>query len=299
MGALKVIYILPLIKLLLAIVKVSKHSVLKHLRLESTMEPFVLTQSLRMIGTRMNHGNPKTYQPNRQLGVRMPFSSPPRVTVVHQNRMRQTIASENVYQFGLHSNTLLIWTCLQSQCISGMVVKHSEWMTAPFIQSKMAFEVHLPHLIGSIVLEALPGLVLSRFGWVYSVIAPQDPRDAAGAWYVLVTEGSQASMNLPRAPGGVSIAHAHNQTFNMLRSTVGRDVGTARPITQAFSAFPEVSGHPLVASLTTDCEPRTELGYVRSFLHSERYKLMAKGQRRNLLPGHSCPPFSLVGVFQF
>src|SRR5258708_16397273 len=123
------------------------------------MEAFSLTLALRMMRTRKRQADAQPNQPNGELGVTasaMMISGPGRA-VGQGQAPRQTITTKDANQSRASSFCSLIRTSHQPQGKARMIVEHCQGITTTSTQSEIAFEVHLPQVVGLRMDEADPG----------------------------------------------------------------------------------------------------------------------------------------------
>ena len=164
----------------------------------------------------MANADTQAQQPDCQRRIGMVLVKAPWGAVVHQHPLRQTIASEDSGQALSHGLSQLVSAGLQSQGKSGVVVQNSQRMAASLGKGEVAFEVHLPQVVGCLVLKSLPGTVLGPLGWVNATMTTQDRRDSTGGRHVrlkhipAVQKPPSAAYELPRpdVPHGQTVSPA-------------------------------------------------------------------------------------------
>jgi len=132
----------------------------------------------------------------------------------------------------------------------------------------MPFEVHLPQLIGGLVLETLPRLMFGRLGRVDSSMTPQNAMNGTGGWQRCLTQGSQPRPNLASSPGWMRISHRQHLLLGLPSRTSGRALGTARVIAKTLSRILPVSLQPFVARGGAYGKAPTQLSDIGTGLHS-------------------------------
>src|SRR6266852_784253 len=158
MGSLVIVTMSPRIKTVLHAFKVAKGAVGQQLDFQSPMKALVLALGLRMIRPTVTDGNSQPQQPNRQRRMLVLTIASPGRAVVHQHPLRQPITAKSGSQSLFYRGGLLIVAGLQAQRIARTIVEHSQWMTALAVaQLKVAFEIHLPQLIRSLLFKPLIG----------------------------------------------------------------------------------------------------------------------------------------------
>src|SRR5688572_27424794 len=150
-----------------------------------------------------------------------------------------------------------------------MIVQHRQGVTAgPIAQGKMPFEIHLPQLIGGLVLETLPRLMLGRVGRVDPPMPAQNGMNGTGGWQRRLTQGLQPRPNLASSPGWVRISHRQHLLLGLPSRTSGRALGTARPIAKRLFTILTVSSQPFVACGGADGKAPTQLSDIGTRVQS-------------------------------
>ena len=99
----------------------------------------------------------------------------------------------------LHRLAALVGTGVKPDAIPGMVVEHGQGMATTGGGREVAFEIHLPELVGPIALEADKGTWGGRVRLDAAVTA-KDRRGGARGRNVLPIESDEAGMNLSASP---------------------------------------------------------------------------------------------------
>src|SRR5213080_462537 len=175
MRSLVIVTMTPLIKTALHAGKVAKAAVGQQLDFQSPMKALVLALSLRMIRPTVTDGNSQPQQPNRQRRMLVLTIISPGRAVVHQHPLRQTITAKSGGQAFFYRGGLLIAAGLQAQRIARTIVEHSQRMTACAVaQGRVAFEIHLPQLIRSLLCKPLIGSCYLVRRWLHPSMTTQN-----------------------------------------------------------------------------------------------------------------------------
>ena len=138
----------------------------------------------------------------------------PRSAIVHYHSFRQAVSTKEVSESLMNGQGSFVATCLQSQGEARMVVQHGEGVAAALPQSKMPLKVHLPQLVGFLMLKALPGPMFGTLGRVDPAMTPQYGGDGAWTGYLPMPLGRHISLQLTPAPRRVGILHFQHQLFH-------------------------------------------------------------------------------------
>ena len=98
----------------------------------------------------------------------------PRGAIVHRHCVGQAVAPEDSRQALLHHLSLLVTAGLQPQGKPRVIVQNSQRVAASSGKGEVAFEVHLPQVVGCLVFKSLPGTVLGPLGGVNAAMTTQD-----------------------------------------------------------------------------------------------------------------------------
>lgn len=103
---------------------------------------------------------------------------------------------------------------------TGVVIQNSQEMTVTaFFHCKIAFEVHLPQLVGPLHLKSLVGFVFECFFWIYLIVASQVRSNGAGTGELLMSFALQVSFDFTPTPGGMRFSHLQHQFFDLSLSS--------------------------------------------------------------------------------
>ena len=98
-----------------------------------------------------------------------------------------------------------------------MIIQYGERVTIdPFTTGKVAFEVHLPHLVRMLLLKSLKWAMLLCLVGIDLVVTTQDGRDRAGTWYVCVSFSLQSSSDLAPSPSRMLLANCEHCVFHLV-----------------------------------------------------------------------------------
>ena len=161
--------------------------------------------------------NTQSEQPDAERRVGLRGGGPaPRATVIHQHLIGQAIASEHLAQARLDGRATLIGTRFQPKRVARVIVQDGQRMdaTVPLRQRHMAFEVHLPQLIGQRSFKASPSM-RHPLGGLEPTVPTQNLGHRAGPRRHLAAL-LQARRDLAATPGRMRIAECEH---------VGLDLG--------------------------------------------------------------------------
>ncbi len=195
---------------------------------QGSVEPFIFTLGLRMIGSAMTDGDAKTQQPDGQARIGIFGGASPRAASVHQHSGRQAELSKQGGDMALDSIDSLIRAGFQPNQKPRVVIQHgqpryrSQRMTAlAGADGEIAFEIHLPQVIGFIHLKVLIGRVLPGLVSRQQPMACQDIRHGAGGWNRLITPVFEPAFQFSTAPGGMQLSGFDNDLLNFWRGVCG------------------------------------------------------------------------------
>lgn len=155
-----VVDVAPLIKLGLAMREAApRSSAVKQFDFEGTMEAFAFTLGLGVIRPAMSEIDSQAQKPDAQrseAGARIGAS--PRRSIIAQDSIGKAVALEGALESGLNLGAIDCGTSAQNQGEAGVIVENGEGEAAPAAREReVAFKIHLPELVGSLVREALIG----------------------------------------------------------------------------------------------------------------------------------------------
>src|SRR5256884_2026638 len=233
----------------------------------------------------------KAQQPDRQRGIGMVRVISPRRPVIHQHALRQSIATKRFPQDPLNGLARFIPAGLQTQRIARMIIQNRQGMaTLPIAQAKVAFEVHLPQLIGGHLLKPLPGPMLGRCGRVYASLTPQNLVNRTRGGNACQTQSLQARLGLPGPPSWMAVPQADNLLFHLAAGPSGRLARPTAAILQTCPPFGSIPLPPLVPLVPTDAKTLAQSGDIHVRLTGQLHKLPTQRHDRHLFPGHGYPP---------
>lgn len=206
MRPLEVVEVAPLIEGALSLGEIREGATSKQLITESAMESFIFALGLRMVRPGVRDVDAETDEPGGQWGEVMIAVATPGRTVIHGHALGQAIETEDRGQPLLHGLRALIGASLKAQSEAGVIVQDSERVAAGLIGGEVAFEVHLPELIGSRVFEPLEDSMLERLLGVHPSVSQEDLVNRAGRRQTENTEVEQAPAQLASSPGRVLVS---------------------------------------------------------------------------------------------
>jgi hypothetical protein len=159
----------------------------------------------------------------------------------------------------------LTWTCPQTEGVAAVIVEDGQRVTALSVgQGEVALEVHLPKLIGSLSLEALPGLGMATRARFNQVATDQDLVDSARRGKPSMACIGEASEQLASTPGGMLAAQLEDWLL-LLRAELSRaQMRASGLIDQSGLAALGESPQPLVTALATKAEATAQASDIRS-----------------------------------
>jgi len=255
------------------------------------MEALVLALGLRMIRPPMGHPHPKLHQPDRKAGEGLRAAVAPGWAIVHQHDKWQPVTAKYRRQTLPNRHVPLIAAGVHRQGIARVVVNHRERMATPPGHREMAFEVHLPQLVGMRPLKASirPGM----FGRSLLQLAmpTKNFRDRALRRNSLQTVASHHLGDLASTPGAIALRpDAQNLRLHRLFGALRTAVRATRAVGKAGSPLRRIAPEPFVAVAPTDAEAAAEFFLVGSRRQRQPHELFTLIHDRQLLPRHRCPP---------
>jgi hypothetical protein len=281
----------PVVEGLLTSREITEALAAEHLGFQRAMKALVLALGLRVERPTVGHPHAKPHQPDGEAGVRLMTAIAPRGTIVHQHRKRQAIAAEHGDQLPAHGRLLLIAARRNPQRIARMVIEHRQRMTAPSCQRKVAFEVHLPQLVGFGTLEASTRTRMLLTALVELAVATQDLGDRARHRHLHPTRVLQHPFDLAATPRVVALLpNPQNLRLHGNRCPRWTAQRAARAIRQPTPAFCQIPLQPLVTVTTTDAEAPAQRALVRSRRQRQPHELLTFVHDRPLPPRHRDSP---------
>src|SRR5436305_265750 len=285
MRSLVIITMTPLIKTALHAFKVAKAAVCQQLDFQSPMKALVLALGLGMVRPTVADGNSQPQQPNRQWRMLVVTITSPGRTVVHQHPFRQTITAKSGGQSFFYRGGLLIAAGLQAQRIARTIVEHSQRMTAFSVaQGKVAFEIHLPQLIRSLLCKPLIGSYYLVRRWLHPSMTTQNRMHRTLSHRTL-SRGFQRPFNLAGAPASL-IPNHQRLPFEFRLAAARRSSWSTRLIRERVVTILSLSLAPFVSSLATDSESLAQLAEIAPLLICHPQKLLSQTHGATLLPRH-------------
>ena len=203
-----------------------------------------------MVGTAVDHSDSQLDHPDSQWREGVIEVTAPRRAVVDQDGVGHAVVAKDGREVLLDSLPSLVPAGPDPQREPGVVVQDSQGMAAAAAaHRKVALEVHLPQVVGLIVLEALVGFVLGTLGRVDESVSSQDGRDRALGRHALVASILKHPGQHVTSLGGMLSAQVHDELLNLLAGAVRRLKGTLRQVMQTLVSPFQIAPQPLVASL--------------------------------------------------
>jgi len=239
------------------------------------MEAFVLALCLRMVRSTMADRDAQPEEPDAQLGVRR-FAGAPRRTVVAEDAIGQTEASEDRDEALGHRVSPLVFASEQADGVARVIVEDGQRMAAARVQGEVTFKVDLPERVGFGMLEAL------KVAWLTSPLAEpamstQDGGDGARRGHMAMPERLQSSAEFATTPSGMLLAKLKNGGLDLGGGFSWRGMGNTRAVVQVVDVAGSVAVEPLVGGGATDAEATTKLGEIGSLDGGETDKLVSLG----------------------
>jgi hypothetical protein len=271
--------------------KIREALAIEDLGLERAMEAFVLALGLRMEWSTVGNAHTQTHEPNGEDSVRLITRVAPWRAVVHQHCVRQAVAVEHWHQLRPHGDVLLVAACRDRQRIARMVIEHRQRMTAPLRHREVAFEVHLPQLVGRGALETLirPGMLMAAR--LELAVAAQDLGDRARRWHCHLAVALHHSGDLAATPRVVALLpNAQNLGFQSRRRAPWAVQRSARSVCQSGAALPAIARKPFVAFGSADPKTTAQFAQVSARRHRQPNELFPLVHHRQLPPRHRASP---------
>jgi hypothetical protein len=292
MRTLAIINVSIFIEVLLNVRKLTKTVPPKQIHIQCAMKPFILSLSLGMMRARMANTNTQPNHPHRQWRVLMLQVVSPGCSVIHGHTFRQSVTAERRGQVILDRFGSLIQTRLQAHNVTGMIIQNRQRMTSALIGCpEPPFEIHLPELIRSFMLESLRALMFVRLVRVDFSIPVQNPVDRAIGRKLQLAPVCQNASDLTCAPTWVPRPFSQDLLLNCGFRSSGRVMRSSRSVHQRRFASCLRSRHPLIKSFRTHLKTSTNFADVGPRLRSQpEYFLPKRHALLHLVPGHSMPP---------
>src|SRR5580692_2132855 len=279
----------PLVERPLDISKVPVALEGEDLGLQAAVEPFVLAPALWMIGPAVDRPDAKLEKPHRKLGPGVFKSEAPGATIVDEHRIRQSVTVERRLEMSAYRRASFVVTSCQAQGKARVVVQRRQRVTGQAVlQRTVPLEVHLPKLIGHILLEACVGLSRRARRLRHPIVTAQNlvhGRYRRNGLPVAL----ETMRELARSPGWVSIAQRDDLMLGRSCGALRTVMRPPRPVRQRCIAR-IVPLDPLVTGLRADAELPAQLPPVHSLLLGKHYKLSSLVHDRHLSPRHRSLP---------
>ena len=156
--------------------------------------------------------------------------------------------------------------------------------------SDMALEVHLPQVVGLVVLEAFVGLVLGALRRLDKSVSSQDGRDGALGWHAVASSAFEHPGQHMASLGGMLPTKVYDELLDLLSGAVRRLMGTLGQVMQTLVSPLQVAPQPLVAGLAADPNALTQLTHADTFGLGQGNELFALRHDGFHLPWHGHSP---------
>ena len=180
MRTLEVVEVSPSIEAALAVGQVGVSASLEQLSLEGPVEALELAEGLGVVWPTVDHSDSQLDQPDCQWGEGVVNVAAPGRAVVNQYRIGHAVVAEDGRKMVMDGLSPLVCTSPHTQGEPRMVVQDRQRVATSTADDRdMPLEVHLPQLVGPLVLEALIRLVLETLRWLDKLMSSEDGRDRA------------------------------------------------------------------------------------------------------------------------
>ena len=259
--------------------------------LEMNGESYRLRQSRQAVTTRSASGSPDAYTPPHSLPLRDPDDA----------RRRRTFSLNIAAQVVHFCSAPCRWPKITPPLT---IVQNSQRVAASSGKGEVAFEVHLPQVVGCLVFKSLPGTVLGPLGGVNAAMTTQDRRDSTGGRHVRlkhIPAVQKPPSQLTSSPGRMCRTGRQHRLLNLRWGTCRRVVRPPRQLDQACLAPFTETPKPLVSSRRADPEATAKAPFVGAFSLRQLHELSPLRHNGHLLPWHDhllvmkscllwCPP---------
>lgn len=276
----------PVVEDLLAVGEIEQIGAGEDFGFEGAVEAFFFALGLGMARAAVGEDDAEAHEPESEGGPLAARAAPGR-SVVAEEALWETVAGEDLGEVGAGDGIAFARAGAQGEEVAGVIVEQGERVAAAAAaHGDVAFEIHLPEGIGTVVLEALPGLVSGALRGLDAAGALQEGGDGAGGRKSFETEVGEAAAQLARAPGGMLGAQLEERLGEWLRSAMGRALWAAGAIFERSVATGLVTTQPLVAGLAADAKAAAELGEVGVLVLREGDEFETLGHGSGGSPGH-------------
>ena len=222
---------------------------------EGAMKAFVLALSLGVTRAAMNDADAEAQEPDPERSPALQRGVPPGRAIVTEDLARHAIALEGPLKIGTDISIGLTWARPQTESVAAMIVEDGQRMAALSIsQGEVALEIHLPELIGSGSLEALPRLGMAARARFDQAPAHEDLMGRADRGQTSMTRIDQTSEQFASTPGGMLAAELQQRLLLVWAELGWAAVRAFGLIDQSGLAALGESPEPLVAALATQPE---------------------------------------------
>ena len=180
--ALGIVDMAPAVEGLLGLGEIGEGWSLQRLGLERAVEALLLAERLRVVGPGVADGDVGLDQPDGEQREVVAAAIAPGRAVVGGDAPRAARSGQRRDQARLHGFGGLVGAGRQHDREARMVVEHGERMQPAGAQGDVALEVHLPQIVGGVVLEADEGLCAATLHPELDAVATQDAGHRRGRW---------------------------------------------------------------------------------------------------------------------
>ena len=160
--------------------------------------------------------------------------------------------------FTLHGFRPFVVAGTQPDRVPRVIIEHRQRMTPPTASHrKVAFEIHLPQIVGSRVLKPLQVRCSRAGSLVELTMTTQNLRDRARHWNSDVLQILQPPTQLPTTPRRMLATQGQHALFDRSTRSPRRLQRPTRLIQQPRRAVRHIPRQPLVTRLPADPKPAT------------------------------------------
>ena len=288
---LEVVEVSPSVEAALAVGQVGVFTSLEQFRLEGPVEALELAEGLGMVWPAMDHPDSQLHQPDGERGEGVVEVAAPGRAIVHQYRVGHAVAAEDGREMVMDGLSLLVCTSPHAQGEPRMVVQYRQWV-APSTTAywDMPLEVHLPKVVGTLVLEAPVRLVLEAVRRLYKSMSPEDGRDRALGRHAIVSSILEHPGQYVSSLGRVLPTKVYDELLHLGTRSVRGVMGALREIIQTLLSGLKVSAQPLVPGLAADPTAQTQFAHIHTLGLRQGDELFPLRHGTCNLPWHRNPP---------
>jgi hypothetical protein len=156
-----------------------------------------------------------------------------------------------------------------------MVVQYRQRVAAALSCLKIPLEVHLPQVVGGLMLKVEEGSALGPLLGVCEAMPMENGRDGGGTGNPAFALGQEKGPDLTASPGSVFLPHLEDSLLHLGAGPLGRTMGTPGAVSQSIKPFLSVSPQQLVSGARTNAETAAQLRDVSPVTASQDDKLLA------------------------